>query len=173
LGGHLISLGSPNPLLGVLALNVRKDRVQRSSEKFACLLDARSCGIATAILDKRKCRGLVFSLARTRELVFSLARTRKIVFLARTRELVFSLARTRKIVFPFDQVAHLLLGRAGSPCGPIVAGSSLPLPVSLGDALAEDEAKALAKGSSFSLVSLIGNVLCSRGSRLATVLHRL
>ena len=119
MGGHLISLGSPNPLLGVLALNVRKDRVQRSSKKFACLLDARTCGIATAILDKRKCRGL------------------------------------------------------RSPCGPIVVGSSLPLPVSLGDALAEDEAKALAKGSSFPLVSLIGNVLCSRGSRLSTVLRRL
>jgi hypothetical protein len=119
LGGHLILLGSPNPLLGVLALNVGKDLVQRSSEKFACLLDARSCSIAAAILDKRKCRGL------------------------------------------------------RSPCGPIVAGSSLLLSVSLGDALAEDKAKAMAKGSSFPLVSLIGNVLCSRGSCLATVLRRL
>ena len=60
-----------------------------------------------------------------------------------------------------------------SPCGPIVAGSSLPLPFSLGDALAEDEAKALAKGSSFPLVSLIGNALCSHGSRLSTLLRRL
>jgi hypothetical protein len=54
-----------------------------------------------------------------------------------------------------------------------VAGSSLPLPFSLGDALAEDEAKALAKGSSFPLVSLIGNALCSHGSRLSTLLRRL
>ena len=45
--------------------------------------------------------------------------------------------------------------------------------LSLGDALAEDEAKALAKGSSFPLVSLIGNVLCSHGSRLSTLLRRL
>jgi hypothetical protein len=44
-GSHLISLGSPSPLLDVLALNVGKDHVQRSSEKFACHLDARSCGI--------------------------------------------------------------------------------------------------------------------------------
>ena len=130
-------------------LNVGKDPVQRISKKFACRLDARNCGIekvgqhylgagslvrkrahsgqlglhhslvSTAILDKRKCRGL------------------------------------------------------RSPCGPIVAGSSLPLPFSLGDALAEDEAKALAKGSSFPLVSLIASVLCSRGSRLSTVLRRL
>ena len=63
--------------------------------------------------------------------------------------------------------------RLRSPCGPLVAGSSLPLPFSLGDALAEDEAKALAKGSSFPLVSLIGNVLCSHGSRLSTLLRRL
>jgi hypothetical protein len=55
-----------------------------------------------------------------------------------------------------------------SPCG-----RSLPLPFSPGDALAEEEAKALAKGSSFPLVSLIGNGLCSHGSRLSTVLHRL
>ena len=60
-----------------------------------------------------------------------------------------------------------------SPYGPIVAGSSLPLPFSLGDTLAEDEAKALAKGSSFPLVSLIGNGLCSHGSRLSTMLLRL
>ena len=78
----------PSPLLDVLALNVGKDRVQRSSEKFACRLDARSCGIkkverrylvagslvckracsgqlgphrsvvSTALLDERKCLGL-------------------------------------------------------------------------------------------------------------------
>ena len=54
-----------------------------------------------------------------------------------------------------------------------MAGSTLPLPVSLGNSLAEDKEKALAKGSSFPLVSLIGNVLCSRGSRLSTVLRRL
>jgi hypothetical protein len=35
----------PSPLLDVLALNVGKDRVQRTCEKFACRLDARSCGI--------------------------------------------------------------------------------------------------------------------------------
>jgi hypothetical protein len=45
LGSRLILLGSPSPLLDVLMLNVGKDRVQRSSEKFACRLDARSCGI--------------------------------------------------------------------------------------------------------------------------------
>jgi hypothetical protein len=35
----------PSPLLDVLALNVfiGKDHVQRTSEKFACCLDARSC----------------------------------------------------------------------------------------------------------------------------------
>jgi hypothetical protein len=60
-----------------------------------------------------------------------------------------------------------------SLCGPLVAGSSLPLPFSLGDALAEDQVKASAKGSSFPLVSLIGNGLCSHGSRLSTVLLRL
>ena len=106
-GGRLISLGSPSPLLDVLALNVGKDCVLRSSEKFTCRLDVRSCGVekvgrcylgagslvrkrahsgqlglhhslvSTAILDKRKCRGL------------------------------------------------------RSPYGPIVAGSSLPLPFSL------------------------------------------
>ncbi len=78
----------PSPLLNVLALNVGKDCVQRSSEKFACRLDACSCGIkkverrylvagslvckracsgqlgphcslmSTALLDERKCLGL-------------------------------------------------------------------------------------------------------------------
>ena len=55
-----------------------------------------------------------------------------------------------------------------SPCS-----RSLPLPFSLGDALADEEVKALAKGSSFPLVSLIGDGLCSHGSRLSTVLHNL
>jgi hypothetical protein len=55
-----------------------------------------------------------------------------------------------------------------SPCS-----RSLPLPFSLGDALADEEVKALAKGSSFPLVSLIGDGLCSHGSRLSTVLHHL
>ena len=55
-----------------------------------------------------------------------------------------------------------------SPCGSLVAGSRLPLPFSLGNALAEEEAKALAKGRSFPLVGL-----CSHGSRLSTVLLRL
>jgi hypothetical protein len=54
-----------------------------------------------------------------------------------------------------------------------VAGSSLPLPFSLGDVLIENKAKALAKGSSFLLVNLIGNGLCLHGSRLSTVLFRL
>jgi hypothetical protein len=56
-----------------------------------------------------------------------------------------------------------------------VASSSLPLPFSLGDALAEDEAKALEKGSSFPLVSLVGNGndCCSHGCRLSTLLRRL
>ena len=44
-GGRLISLGSPSPLIDVLALNVGKDCVQRTSEKVACRLDACSCGI--------------------------------------------------------------------------------------------------------------------------------
>jgi len=35
----------PSPFLDVLALNVGKDRVQRTSEKFACRLDVPSCGI--------------------------------------------------------------------------------------------------------------------------------
>jgi hypothetical protein len=35
----------PSPLLDVLALDVGKDHVQRSSKKFACCLDAHSCGI--------------------------------------------------------------------------------------------------------------------------------
>ena len=78
----------PSPLLDVLALDVGKDCVQRSSEKFTCRLDARSCGIekvgqrylmagslvrkrarsgqlgphhrlvSTAILDECKCIGL-------------------------------------------------------------------------------------------------------------------
>jgi hypothetical protein len=63
-----------------------------------------------------------------------------------------------------------------SPCGPLVVSSSLPLPFSLGDALAEDEAKALEKGSSFPLVSLVGNGndCCSpHGCRLSTLLRRL
>jgi hypothetical protein len=55
-----------------------------------------------------------------------------------------------------------------SPCG-----RSLPLPFSLGDALAEEEAKALAKGSSFPLISLIGIGLCSHGSRLSMMPYRL
>ena len=62
---------------------------------------------------------------------------------------------------------HKCLGLR-SPCG-----RSLPLPFSLGDALAEEKAKALAKGSSFPLVSLIGDGLCLHDSRLSTVLHRL
>ena len=62
---------------------------------------------------------------------------------------------------------HKCLGLR-SPCG-----RSLPLTFSLGDALAEEKAKALAKGSSFPLVSLIGDGLCSHDSRLSTVLHRL
>jgi len=69
-------------------------------------------------------------------------------------------------------------------------GSCLPLPFSLGDTLAE-EAKALAEGSSLllagtggvlvkellaagslvPLVSLIGDGLCLRGSRLSTLFH--
>jgi hypothetical protein len=52
------------------------------------------------------------------------------------------------------------------------AAASLPLPFSLGDALAE-EANALAKGSSFPLVSLIGDGRCSHGSRLSTLRLRL
>jgi hypothetical protein len=62
---------------------------------------------------------------------------------------------------------HKCLGLR-SPCG-----RSLPLTFSLGDALAEEKAKALAKGSSFPLVSLIGDGLCLHDSRLSTVLHRL
>jgi hypothetical protein len=54
----------------------------------------------------------------------------------------------------------------------LAKGSKFGQPFSLGDALAE-EAKALAKGSSFPLVSLIGNGLCSHGGRLSTVLLRL
>jgi len=78
----------PSPLLDVLALDVGKDCVQRSSKKFTCCPDARSCGIemvgrrylvagslvrkrarsgqlgphhrlvSTAILDECKCLGL-------------------------------------------------------------------------------------------------------------------
>jgi len=74
----------------------------------------------------------------------------------------------------------------------LAKGSSLLLPFSLGDALAE-EVKALVEGSSLllagaggvlveellaagslvPLVSLIGDGLCLRGSRLSTLLHRL
>jgi hypothetical protein len=56
--------------------------------------------------------------------------------------------------------------------GALVKGSSLPLSFSLGNALAQ-EANVLAKGSSFPLVSLIGDGRCSHGSRLSTLLLHL
>ena len=136
----------PSPLLDVLALNVGKDRVQRTSEKFAYRLDARSCGI-----EKVGRRYLVAgSLVRKRACSGQLGPHRSLVLTAILDE--------RKC-----------LGLR-SPCG---CSLPLPLPFSLGNALAEEEAKALAKGSSFPLVSLIGDGLCSHGSRLSTVLHRL
>jgi hypothetical protein len=54
------------------------------------------------------------------------------------------------------------------PCG-----RRLPLLFALGNALAEEEAKAVAKGSSFLLVSLVGDDLRSHGRRLSTVFRRL
>jgi hypothetical protein len=56
----------PSPLLDVLALNVGNDRIQRTSEKFVCRLDARSCAIekvgrrylvAGLLVRKRACIG--------------------------------------------------------------------------------------------------------------------
>ena len=110
----------PSPLLDVLALNVGKDRVQRTSEKFACRLDARSCSIENV----GRCYLLAESLVHKR---------------ARSGQLGphHSLVSTAIL----DERTCLGLH---SPCG-----RSLPLPFSLGDALAEEEAKALAKGSSF------------------------
>ena len=112
----------PSPLLDVLALNVGKDRVQRTSEKFACRLDARSCGI-----EKVGRRYLVAG---------SLIRKSK-----RVRS--GQLGPHRSLVSTAFLDERKCLGLR-SPCG-----RSLPLPFSLGDALAEEEAKALAKGSSF------------------------
>ena len=142
-------LGSPSPLLDVLALNVSKNRDQRISEKVTCRLDARSCGIEKV----GRCYLVAGSLIRKRPRSGQLGPHRSLVLTA-----ILDKRKCRGL---------------RSPCGPLVAGSSLPLPFSLGNALAEDEAKALAKGSSFPLVSLIVNGLCSHGSRLSTVLLRL
>ena len=134
-------LGSPSPLLDVLALNVGKDCVQRSSEKFACRLDARSCGMEKV----GRCYPGAGSLVGKRAHSGQLGPHRSAAIL--------------------DERKCLGLR---SPCAPLKAGSSLPLRFSLGDALAEEEVKALAKGSSFPLVDL-----CLHGSRLSTLLLRL
>jgi hypothetical protein len=136
----------PSPLLDVLALNVGKDRVQRTSEKFACRLDARSCGIK--------------KVGRRYLVAGSLIRKSK-----RVRS--GQLGPHRSLVSTAFLDERKCLGLR-SPCG-----RSLPLPFSLVNALAEEETKALAKGSSFPLVSLIGDGLCLHGSLLSTVLHRL
>ena len=110
----------PSPLLDVLALNVGKDRVERTSEKFACRLDAHSCSIKNV----GRCYLVAESLVRKRARSGQLGPHRSLVSTAILDE-------------------RTCLGLR-SPCG-----RSLPLLFSLGDALAKEEAKALAKGGSF------------------------